>query len=186
MKIESAPTQRPQPLPSVVHKEVTVYRKHGPNKYSIIMEYANKPKRQFLLVYKQYDYHGILVINGRNGDVWAECRDAGDLLDAKVLCQQWILHGKAVLIGFKFDRYTYDELPTSLGTKVQSSRQLQASMRLASTKICGCLTASCVHAKLTKKQEQLDINGDGEIDSEDLKRLRNGEKPVKAKRRLGG
>lgn len=33
--------------------------------------------------------------------------------------------------------------------------------------------------KLTKKQEQLDINGDGKISSDDLKRLRNGEKPKK-------
>ena len=34
---------------------------------------------------------------------------------------------------------------------------------------------------LTEKQKQLDINGDGEIDGEDLKRLRNGEKPVAEK-----
>ena len=65
--------------------------------------------------------------------------------------------------------------------------KIEAVSRLASTQMCGCLTASCVHinAKLTKKQEQLDVNGDGEIDSEDLKRLRQGEKPVKAKMRLG-
>ena len=31
--------------------------------------------------------------------------------------------------------------------------------------------------KLTKKQKQLDVNGDGEIDAEDLRRLRKGEKP---------
>ncbi len=35
---------------------------------------------------------------------------------------------------------------------------------------------------LTKKQEQLDINGDGMIDSSDLKRLRQGEKATKKKR----
>ena len=33
---------------------------------------------------------------------------------------------------------------------------------------------------LTKKQKQLDINGDGKIDSTDLKKLRQGKKPVKA------
>lgn len=33
---------------------------------------------------------------------------------------------------------------------------------------------------LTKKQKQLDINGDGKIDSTDLKKLREGKKPVKA------
>lgn len=34
-------------------------------------------------------------------------------------------------------------------------------------------------AELTEKQKQLDINGDGKIDAEDLKRLRKGEKPEK-------
>lgn len=59
--------------------------------------------------------------------------------------------------------------------------KLEARMRLrAATKICGCVTANCVHAKLTKKQEQLDIDGDGKIDSQDLRRLRRGEKPKKA------
>ena len=59
--------------------------------------------------------------------------------------------------------------------------KLEASIRLkATTKLeCGCLAASCVHAKLTKKQEQLDINGDGEISADDLRRLRKGEKPKK-------
>jgi len=33
---------------------------------------------------------------------------------------------------------------------------------------------------LTKKQRQLDVNGDGRIDADDLKRLRKGEKPVVA------
>lgn len=33
--------------------------------------------------------------------------------------------------------------------------------------------------ELTKKQKQLDVNGDGEIDAEDLRRLRKGEKPSK-------
>ncbi len=33
---------------------------------------------------------------------------------------------------------------------------------------------------LTPKQKQLDINGDGKISSDDLKRLRKGEKPVEA------
>lgn len=37
-----------------------------------------------------------------------------------------------------------------------------------------------VLAALTKKQKQLDINKDGKIDSTDLKRLRKGEKPVRA------
>lgn len=59
--------------------------------------------------------------------------------------------------------------------------KLEASQRLkASTKVCGCVTASCDHdveAELTEKQKQLDIDGDGEIDSEDLQRLRKGEKP---------
>jgi hypothetical protein len=35
-------------------------------------------------------------------------------------------------------------------------------------------------AKLTPKQKQLDVNGDGKISSDDLKRLRKGEKPVEA------
>lgn len=35
-------------------------------------------------------------------------------------------------------------------------------------------------ADLTKKQEQLDINQDGKIDSTDLKKLRQGKKPVKS------
>jgi hypothetical protein len=34
--------------------------------------------------------------------------------------------------------------------------------------------------ELTPKQKQLDINGDGKISSDDLKRLRNGDKPVNA------
>lgn len=57
--------------------------------------------------------------------------------------------------------------------------KLEAASRLkATTKLeCGCLAASCVHAKLTKKQKQLDVNGDGEISSDDLRRLRKGEKP---------
>ena len=42
------------------------------------------------------------------------------------------------------------------------------------------LFAKVLKAELTEKQKQLDINGDGEIDSEDLKRLRNGEKPETA------
>lgn len=33
---------------------------------------------------------------------------------------------------------------------------------------------------LTKKQEKLDINGDGKIDGEDLKKVREGKKPVNA------
>ena len=37
--------------------------------------------------------------------------------------------------------------------------------------------AQTTETELTEKQKQLDINGDGEIDSEDLQRLRNGEKP---------
>jgi len=39
------------------------------------------------------------------------------------------------------------------------------------------LTAST--KPLTKKQKQLDVDGDGKIDSTDLKRLRKGEKPKK-------
>lgn len=31
---------------------------------------------------------------------------------------------------------------------------------------------------LTKKQEQLDVTGDGKIDSTDLKKLRQGKKPA--------
>jgi hypothetical protein len=33
---------------------------------------------------------------------------------------------------------------------------------------------------LTKKQKQLDINKDGKIDGQDLKKVREGKKPVKA------
>lgn len=36
-----------------------------------------------------------------------------------------------------------------------------------------------LESELTKKQKQLDINGDGKIDSTDLKKLREGEKPKK-------
>lgn len=39
------------------------------------------------------------------------------------------------------------------------------------------IKGSSVAKQLTPKQKQLDINGDGKIDSTDLKRLRNGEKP---------
>lgn len=59
--------------------------------------------------------------------------------------------------------------------KLEASNRLRATTKLE----CGCLAASCVHAKLTKKQEQLDINGDGEISADDLRRLRKGEKPKK-------
>lgn len=41
----------------------------------------------------------------------------------------------------------------------------------------GCCATDEMDAELTKKQEQLDINEDGKIDSEDLRRLREGEKP---------
>ncbi len=39
------------------------------------------------------------------------------------------------------------------------------------------MTAATRLRALTEKQKQLDVNGDGKIDGEDLKRLRNGEKP---------
>ncbi len=42
--------------------------------------------------------------------------------------------------------------------------------------------ARLVSKPLTEKQKQLDVNGDGKIDSDDLKRLRNGEKPAKPKK----
>ena len=45
-------------------------------------------------------------------------------------------------------------------------------------------SAVMLESELTKKQEQLDINHDGKISKEDLKRLRNGEKANRAYARL--
>lgn len=57
--------------------------------------------------------------------------------------------------------------------------KLEAKTRLqAATKVCGCVTAACEHdveAELTEKQKQLDIDGDGKIDGDDLKKVRQGE-----------
>lgn len=61
--------------------------------------------------------------------------------------------------------------------KVRNPKIVSAASKLE----CGCMTAGCEHdveAELTEKQKQLDIDGDGEIDSEDLQRLRQGEKPA--------
>lgn len=61
--------------------------------------------------------------------------------------------------------------------KVRNPKIVSAATQLE----CGCTTAGCEHAvdaELTEKQKQLDIDGDGEIDSEDLQRLRQGEKPA--------
>lgn len=62
--------------------------------------------------------------------------------------------------------------------KLEAQNRLRASATMLE---CGCTTAGCEHAvdaELTEKQKQLDIDGDGEIDSEDLQRLRQGEKPA--------
>lgn len=57
--------------------------------------------------------------------------------------------------------------------------KLEAKARLGATKLCGCaVTAKCLHA-LTEKQKQLDVDGDGRIDGEDLKKIRQGKKPAK-------
>jgi hypothetical protein len=54
--------------------------------------------------------------------------------------------------------------------------EAQARLKAASTKVCGCVTASCEHdAALTEKQKKLDINQDGKIDGDDLKKVREGE-----------
>ena len=55
--------------------------------------------------------------------------------------------------------------------KIEAYARLQAS-----TKVCGCVTAACEHVTaLTEKQKKLDIDGDGKIDGEDLKKVRKGE-----------
>lgn len=59
--------------------------------------------------------------------------------------------------------------------KLEAQNRLRASATMLE---CGCTTAGCEHAvdaELTEKQKQLDIDGDGEIDGEDLKKVRQGE-----------
>lgn len=54
--------------------------------------------------------------------------------------------------------------------------KLEAKNRIGAAKLeCKCITANCVHSALTKKQQKLDIDGDGKIDGEDLKKVREGE-----------
>jgi hypothetical protein len=42
-----------------------------------------------------------------------------------------------------------------------------------------------LQSKLTEKQKQLDINGDGKITSDDLKKLREGQKPKQVESKIG-
>lgn len=58
--------------------------------------------------------------------------------------------------------------------------KLEAKSRLAAATMleCGCVSAKvCAHSvsALTEKQKKLDINKDGKIDSDDLKKVREGE-----------
>ena len=54
--------------------------------------------------------------------------------------------------------------------------KLEAKSRLAAVKTCGCVATVCAHVlALTEKQKQLDIDGDGKIDGEDLKKVRQGQ-----------
>lgn len=58
--------------------------------------------------------------------------------------------------------------------KVRNPKMVSASTRLE----CGCVSAKvCAHSvsALTEKQKQLDIDGDGKIDGDDLKKVRQGE-----------
>jgi hypothetical protein len=58
--------------------------------------------------------------------------------------------------------------------------RLEAKSRLAAATMldCGCVSAKvCAHSvsALTEKQKKLDINKNGKIDSDDLKKVREGE-----------
>jgi hypothetical protein len=61
--------------------------------------------------------------------------------------------------------------------KIEASQRLRASSRSNELE-CGCLSAKvCTHSvsALTKKQKKLDINKNGKIDADDLKKVRQGE-----------
>ena len=60
--------------------------------------------------------------------------------------------------------------------KVRNPKVVSASTTLE----CGCLSAKVLKAELTEKQKKLDINKDGKIDADDLKKVREGEKPETA------
>ena len=68
------------------------------------------------------------------------------------------------------DESTHSVVSKQPPTKVGSKMRIEAKQRLI--------------ADLTKKQEQLDINQDGKIDSTDLKKLRQGKKPVKSSNKV--
>jgi hypothetical protein len=64
--------------------------------------------------------------------------------------------------------------------------KLEAKTRLAAdTKTCGCVATVCAHVlALTEKQKQLDIDGDGKIDGDDLKKVRKGKTPETEKEEI--
>ncbi len=63
--------------------------------------------------------------------------------------------------------------------------KLEAKSRLAAVKTCGCVATVCAHVlALTEKQKQLDIDGDGKIDGDDLKKVRKGKTPETEKEEI--